>query len=141
MYACSSENGNNNPDLAGVITKALVLQCERIDYTGCKTRWNSALGTNCWRVLALYFKPYIWFACWSLSTELHLEHAQGLRICPTSSRHRRVIHDHRLQSPTHGTVNVPRIVSVLNCVAPNASLLSYVRFNVSVLRYVAVHVS
>jgi hypothetical protein len=31
---------NDNPELAGVITKDLIVQCDSIVYTGCKQRWE-----------------------------------------------------------------------------------------------------
>jgi len=33
-----------NPDLAGFLTADLVLQSEKPNYTGCKARWDKALG-------------------------------------------------------------------------------------------------
>ena len=35
---------NRNPELTGVIPKAIILQCDRIMYHGCQPRWDRKLG-------------------------------------------------------------------------------------------------
>jgi len=36
----------DNRELAGVVTAELVLQCNQLDYTGCKSRWNKDTDTR-----------------------------------------------------------------------------------------------
>ena len=37
---------SGNPDLGGVMTQSLVLQCERIAYDGCKQKYPDCGGRN-----------------------------------------------------------------------------------------------